>query len=254
MSSIIFENVSFQYPDTENPVFSDFNINLPEGIVTLIGQNGTGKTTFLLLAGGCLLPDHGKVFIFNIDTQSLRDEQKRQEYISFVFQNMEFETDDSIGDLLNYVYEHGFHKEKNPAFIPLLIKTFELEKILNSKTQNISKGELQRTILAFSLLYGSKIIILDEPVFAMETYQKHKAMEFISDYSRKHHLTILYSVHELEISEKYSDYALLFYKNREPEIGPAKEIITREKLEQAYQIPYVLLKTKESDYRDRWKK
>ena len=47
-----------------------------------------------------------------------------------------------------------------------------LEKCLSRKTMEVSKGELQRTILAFSLLYGSRILIMDEPIFALEAYQK----------------------------------------------------------------------------------
>jgi len=250
VAEIIFENVSFQYPDADNFVFTNFNLQLPSGIISLIGQNGAGKSTLLLLAGGSLLPTHGKVFIQGIDTLALRDEKIRQQHISFVYQNLEFETDEDIVTLLNYVYENGYHTDKQDDFIKLLIQTFELEKILNKKTQEISKGELQRTILAFSLLYGSKILMLDEPIFALEQSQKDKVMKFICEYANKNKISIYYSAHELDISEKYSDYILLFRKNSVPELGTKEEMLTRDKIEEAYEVPYVMLKTREAFYRD----
>jgi ABC-type cobalamin/Fe3+-siderophores transport system ATPase subunit len=121
--------------------------------------------------------------------------------------------------------------------------------VLGKKTQEASKGELQRIILAFSLLYGSKIIMMDEPFFAMEQNQKIQAMEFFLDYAEKEKVSIYYSAHELELTEKYSDYMLLFYKDGNIKLGPTKEVFIKENIEEAYQIPYHMLKTKEAVYR-----
>ena len=249
MTGIRFENVSFSYPETERNIFNSLSLSLPKGIVSLIGQNGTGKSTLLLLSGGSVLPSSGRVTIRGIDTVGLRNERTRQKYVSFVFQNMEFETEESIGDLLWQVYENGFHKQKKEDFIAELVKIFELEPVLAKKTQAVSKGELQRTILAFSLLYGSQILLMDEPVFALEDYQKERAMDFVTGYAKEENLSIYYSVHELELSRKYSDYILLFFKDSAPLLGPTREIFNRKTLEKAYEIPYVFLYKKEALYR-----
>jgi len=154
MEEILVDDITFGYPDTETNVFEKLTIALPKGVTSLVGQNGVGKSTFLLLAGGTVLPQKGRVMIRDIDTMELRDEKKRQEYVSFIFQNMEFETEENIEALLHFVYENGYSKKKESGFIKELIKIFELDNILNKKTQEVSKGELQRIILAFSLLYG----------------------------------------------------------------------------------------------------
>ena len=185
-----------------------------------------------------------------MDTRSLREESERQRYVSFVYQNMEFETEEPIGELLEYVHEHGFHEQKEPALRQTLVQVCELQKILGKRTQEVSKGELQRTILAFSLLYGSRILMMDEPIFALEERQKSRIMEFLVDYAHRRSVSLLYSVHELPISRKYSDYLLLFYKSGPPRLGPTGELFTREEIEKAYQVPYVLLKRKETLFRD----
>jgi len=250
MEEIRFDNITFRYPRTDAVIFENLSLILAPGITTFVGQNGAGKSTLLLLAAGMLLPQMGRVYLHGIDTASLQDEQERQQYVSVIYQNMEFETEENIGDLLRFVYAEGFRPERDESLIALLIQVFELESCLLKKTQEVSKGELQRVILAFSLLYGSCTLMMDEPIFAMEDYQKVRAMEFLSEFAKQERLSIYYTVHNLEISQKYSDYALLFSKQALPLYGPTAEILTRERLEQAYEAPLIFLKQQETLYRE----
>jgi ABC-type cobalamin/Fe3+-siderophores transport system ATPase subunit len=250
VSEIVFDQVSFTYPEGEQPVFRDLSITVPAGIGSLIGQNGTGKSTFLLLAGGSLVPDRGRVLIDGVDTRELRDERERQRYVSFIFQNMEFETEQSIGELLTFVYEGGFHQERSPRFVDELIEVFELRPVLSRRTQEISKGELQRTILAFCLLYGSRILLMDEPIFALESHQKERAMAYLGATARAAGLSLYYSVHELDISEKYSDWLIVFDRSGRPRLGPTRELFTREVIEEAFEAPLATMKQKEALYRE----
>ncbi|MBN2547270.1 MAG: ABC transporter ATP-binding protein [Spirochaetes bacterium] len=254
MDLIKFENVSFAYENNDaeikNNVLNDYSITFPEGMITLIGQNGTGKSTFLLLAAGLLHPLKGNVYIFNKNSNILTDINERQKYVSFIYQNMEFETEETIGDLLNFVYDNGYYKEKKNDFIPDLIKELELEKILLKKTQEISKGELQRTIIAFSLLYGSKVIMMDEPIFALEEKQKIKVMDYLYNFAKSDKITIFYSLHDIDLSKKFSDYTLLFYKDKMPRFGKTDIILTRDNIEEAFEIPFSLLRTKERNFRE----
>jgi ABC-type cobalamin/Fe3+-siderophores transport system ATPase subunit len=247
---VLLEHVSFLYPEGDRLVFQDLSLELPRGIVTLVGQNGTGKSTLLLLASGILLPAEGRVLIQGVDSRQLREESERQRYVSFVYQNMEFETEEPIGQLLEYVHAHGYHERQDPALPAQLVEVFELGRILGKRTQEVSKGELQRTILAFSLLYGSRILMMDEPIFALEDRQKIRVMEFLTDYAHRRSLSLFYSVHELEISRKYSDYLLLFDRSGPPRLGPTAVLFSREEIERAYQVPYTMLKRKEALFRD----
>jgi ABC-type cobalamin/Fe3+-siderophores transport system ATPase subunit len=246
---ILFEDVSFRYPETETDIFTGLTLSLPKGIVSLIGQNGTGKSTLLLLAAGSLLPTGGRVLLREMDTLDLRDEEERHRYVSFIYQNMEFETTEPIAELLRWVYTNGFHIKKRDDFIEELVDVFGLAPILGRRTQEVSKGELQRAILAFSLLYGSPVLVMDEPIFALEEYQKKQAMDYLASYARREGVSLYYSVHELDISEKYSDFILLFSRGAEPRLGPTAELFTRDTIEKAYEVPFVMLKRREELYR-----
>jgi ABC-type cobalamin/Fe3+-siderophores transport system ATPase subunit len=255
---IVFEGVSFRYPDSGSNIFTALDLTLPRGIVSLVGQNGTGKSTLLLLAAGRLLPSHGRVLIRGRDTRDLQDEAERQALVSFIYQNMEFESEEPIGRLLSFVSTHGIHApgrqdpvaERMPRItVAALVEVFELSPILGRRTQEVSKGELQRTILAFSLLYGSPLIAMDEPIFALESHQKQRAMDYLARRARQEEVSLYYSVHELDISQKYSDYILLFSREAQPRLGKTAEIFTRETIERAYEVPFDMLKKREELYR-----
>ncbi len=252
-TGIRFEGVSYRWVDEDDgsvtPVFDGLDLELPRGIVSLVGQNGTGKSTLLALAAGSIVPDAGRVLVRGVDTRELRDEPARQRLVSFIFQNMEFETDEPIGALLEAVHAAGFHAVKRPGFVAELVVTFELAPVLARRTQEVSKGELQRTILAFSLLYGSPLLVMDEPIFALEDRQKERAMEYLCSYARREGVGLYFSLHELDLSRRFSDQLLLFSRNAPPRLGPTAELFTRETIEQAYEVPYDLLKKREALYR-----
>lgn len=273
-SAVRFEGVSFFYPKreievvdaniraVENPdeitqVFASVNTDLPAGMMAVIGQNGYGKSTLLLLAAGRLFPHEGSVTVFGTDTAVFRDadrdpavEQERNRFASFIYQNMEFESDESVGELMEYVYDNGFHKTRDSRLPDELTRVLELEPFLTKRMQHLAKGQLQRAIIAFSVLYGSRMIVMDEPVFALEEPQKDRAFGFLMEYSRTQNVPVYYSVHNLELSQKYSDHLLLFERDRNFVVGPTAELFTRDRIEAAYQAPMDTLHRRDSLYRE----
>lgn len=250
-SILQFENVSFSYPETETAVFSRFTGELPGGFVSLVGPNGAGKSTLMLLAAGRLIPQEGSVFLLGRDTRLFLDEEERNRFASFVYQNMEFESEESLESLLTQVYAGGFHPLKPSDFFDEVLKVFELENLRNRPLAKLSKGEMQRTLLAFSALYGSRSVFMDEPVFAMEDKQKEAALDFFRQYGKSAGVSVYVSLHELELSRAYADTILLFGKNKTIDMGPPEEILLPEALEKAYGVPAAMLKQKE--YLDRKK-
>lgn len=246
---ITLNNISFAYEE-DKPIFKDMTLELPKGVVSLIGQNGTGKSTLLLLAGGRLDPTEGSIDILGRKSSEITDEEERNKLVSFIYQNMEFETEQTVGELLTIIYENGYHKEKRPELIKTIIDVMDLETILSKTTGEVSKGEMQRTVLAFSLLYGSEIIMMDEPVFALENNRKAIILAYLNEYASQFGVTIYYSIHEIDLSVKYSDNVLLFTKEGQILSGPTEELLTKENIEKAYQVPMDMLHQREDLYRN----
>lgn len=251
MASLIeFENVEFGWEE-ENLLFKDFSLKLSGGINSLVGQNGTGKSTLMLLASGRILPQKGTVRLMGQDTRSFTNEEQRNRLASFVYQNMEFETELSLMELFQQVLQSGNIASGGEDLRSELIDVLELELLLNRKLQQLSKGEMQRALLVFALLYGSPVLFLDEPFFAMEDYQKEKALTYLKQYVKESSIDIFISLHQMELSRKYSDNALLIHKKGKVEYGPAKEILMKEKVEEAFQVPEDMLHKKEVLFREK---
>ena len=241
---ISIRNILFGYQEGKD-IFRNYSIDIPKGVTTFIGQNGTGKSTLMLLAAGRLLPEEGVINLLNVNTKEITSEEELNQKASIIYQNMEFDTQETIGNLLNYVFENGNHNSKDPELVDELITVFELKESLYKQTNTASKGEMQRVVIAFALLFGSPIILMDEPVFALEDHQKDKILQYIKDYAHKHSINVVFSIHDLDISRKYSDNVVLFNKDRSTIVGPTEKILSEENLEKAYQVPMHLLYERE---------
>ena len=267
MSFINFNDVSFAYPPVEGdvdaegkqiipqPVFDHFTAELPGGFTSLIGPNGSGKSTFLLLASGRLVPQNGTALLFGQNIAALNGEEKNL-LASVIFQNMEFETTEKVKELLEFVYKTGALKAKAAAvkgsgdLFDEVLNTFELNSVLEHGLTQLSKGEIQRTLLAFSVLYGSRSIFMDEPLFAMEEPQKEKCLEYLRLFSEKTKTPVYICMHELDLSRRYAENVMLFFPNRDITFGTPDEILTDADLEKAYGFPASMLKNKEAMTRE----
>lgn len=246
MNSIIsIKNILFGYQEGKD-VFKDTSLEIPSGVTTFLGQNGTGKSTMMLLAAGRLIPESGTVELLGKNTKDITDEEELNSLASVIYQNMEFDTDETIGNLLKFVYQSGHHTSKDDEkLMKEIIEVFELSDSLDKKTNNASKGEMQRVVIAFALLYAAPIILMDEPVFALENNQKDKVFEYITEFSHKYKRDIIYSIHDIDISKKFCDNVVLFYKSGKAKIGPKEDMLAKEMLEEAYQVPMHLLHERE---------
>ena len=263
-------DITFTYPPVEGdldengkqieskPVFEHFSASLPAGFVSFVGQNGCGKSTLMLLASGRLTPESGTVSLLGQNPATLGDEQKNL-LASVIYQNMEFETEDKVSELLSFVYQNGALKgnaqairgstsltTQNYSLLDEVIDVFELQNVLEHPLTKLSKGEIQRVLLAFGILYGSASLFMDEPLFALENYQKENALAYLKEFVHKTGTTIYISMHELDLTKKYADTVLLFYPNRDMALGTPEEVLTRDEVEKAYGVPYAMLKDHEN--------
>ncbi len=243
--SVSFQRVSFGWED--HLIFDDVSLDLPMGRISLLGPNGAGKSTFLYLATARVLPLSGKILLWDQDTAGMNESQ-RDPLASILYQNMEFEHDEPLGDLLERVEAAG--RFAGRGLRSIIIRAMMLDHLLGRPASRLSKGEMQRAVLAFCLLYGSRLMALDEPVFAMEQKHKESCLGFVKEFSQTHGLAILASLHELELSRKFFDYLLLISPTAPPRLGTTEELYRPQIMEELFQAPWNLLKKREDLYRD----
>lgn len=270
MDFLTFNDVTFTYEPVEGdidsegkqivpkPVFEHFSGTLPSGFVSFVGQNGCGKTTLLMLASGRICPDSGSISLLGQNPYVL-DQESKNLLASVIYQNMEFESEDKVSELLTQVYTYGNYKGKAKAIrsdedlLGEVIDVFELKNVLDHGLTKLSKGEIQRVLLAFSILYGSASVFMDEPLFAMEDKQKESSLAYLKEFVHKTGTTIYISMHELDLTKKYADTVLLFYPDRNMDLGTPEEVLTNDAIEKAYGVPASMLKNKEDLTREQLK-
>ena len=235
------ENVCFKHDSEEAFTIQDFSFSFPEsGMVGLLGPNGVGKSTLMALLAGVFMPASGKVYVEGKTTDAFAGEEDINQHVTFIFQNMEFETDAVVADLMEMVA--GRNPDTKRASISALAEEFGISGILKNSIQKVSKGELQKVILCFALLSKPRILLLDEPVFALRREDALHALEVLRRYCHEHNLLVVFSMHEIEYMEKFSEAVILFHKDSTYETGPASECLKPEKLEAVYGVPYSMLK------------
>ena len=156
---IKFENVSFKYKNGEN-ILENLNFKINEGeFISIVGKNGTGKSTILNLMAGIIKPTKGNIFIDDIDTKSKKHFIELRKKIGIVFQN----PDNQI--LFPRVYEDiefalkNLEIENRRERIEEALNLVNMKEFKEKDTYELSLGQKQRINIASVLAVKPKYII-----------------------------------------------------------------------------------------------
>lgn len=175
-------------------------------IVSLIGPNGSGKTTTIKVITGILKPDSGKVILDEEDTICasakvnigyMPDRLQMYEGMS-VYEAMRLFTD--------YKYDGKYSDN-----IEQLLRDYELWKYRAVNISNLSMGMKKKLSIAIAFLGNPKLIVLDEPTNGLDTAGIIKLKEYILD-SKKRERIIIISSHVLDFVESICDKNIFLYK------------------------------------------
>ncbi len=168
----------------------DYNFSINKGdFVALVGKSGSGKSTLLRVLAG-LEDAKGKIEVFGkiwLDSKIKLPPQKRE--IGFVFQDYALFENMSVEQNLLYV-----NKDKNLA--KKLLELSELKHLKNRYPKNLSGGQKQRVALCRALMKRPKILLLDEPLSALDSAMRKKLQEEIARVHKEFNLTTIMVSHD----------------------------------------------------------
>lgn len=210
-TDIILEakDIAFRYEKNGLDIVHHFNLQVKkQEFVTIIGGNGTGKSTVLAILSGLQKPYHGKVFLFRKALKSYSNKQLYQQYLTLLPQNPKtLFVQKTVRQELNELAH--LHKVSE-AKIQETIQLFNLTHLLNRHPYDLSGGEQQKLALAKLLLIEPKILLLDEPTKGLDAHAKEELAGILKDLQAKG-MTIIMVTHDIEFSAQYSNRCALFF-------------------------------------------
>ena len=207
-----------------NVILDDISLNIEEGeIVSILGPSGSGKTTLLNLILGITDIDKGSLVYNGRDLTRVPMEQRG---FNIVFQ------DYALFPNLNAYQNITYGLKNKPGIsskeeVEELIDLLGLREHLTKKIEQLSGGQKQRVALARTMVMKPKILLLDEPLSALDGVIKESIKDRIKTIAREYHLTTIIVTHDPEEALTLSDRVLIINKGKISQYGKPEEIINR---------------------------
>lgn len=221
-------------------ILKNINFTVEKGSITgVIGPNGSGKST-LLKAIANILPTSSGLITVNGKKQRAYRQKEMAKQLSYVPQDTAIGFDFKVKDIVamgRYVYG-SFLKGDDQADEDKIKSAMEQTNTLNLANESVlslSGGQRQLVIIAKALAQDTPIILLDEPISALDIYYQIHVLSLLKELVRKGK-TIIIVLHDLNIASRFCDQLLLLNQGEVEEYGSSKKVLTTALLKKVYHI------------------
>lgn len=203
-------------------ILNGIDLQIEDGeIISILGPSGSGKTTLLNLILGITEIDSGKL-IFN--GKDLTDVPMEKRGFNIVFQD--YALFPNLNAYENIVYGLKNNPERSTKEeVDEMIRLLNLEEHLDKKIEQLSGGQKQRVALARTMVMKPKVLLMDEPLSALDGVIKESIKERIKMIAREFHLTTIIVTHDPEEALTLSDRVLIINKGKISQFARPEEII-----------------------------
>lgn len=204
------EGIIFDYPGDTNFILDKFNLNVKKGeILTIMGSNGSGKTTALKLLAGILKPYQGKVYLNDKSVSKMKAHDLYNQ-IGYLDQNhiLQFTCDNVKDELVSCVKNIGMDTSNEK--ITEIIELFSLGDIMHRHPYDLSAGQQQKLALASILLKDTNVLLLDEPTKGVDPISKKNFGGLLRQINSMG-VTIVMINHDIEFVAEYSHKCAMIF-------------------------------------------
>ncbi|MNW49800.1 Sulfate/thiosulfate import ATP-binding protein CysA [compost metagenome] len=222
------EGIRKQFGDTT--VLNDVNLDIREGeLVTLLGPSGCGKSTLLRCIAGLTDLDGGNILL---DSKNIVSLPPRSREIGMVFQSYALFPNLTVRENIEYGMKmRGASKEARRKRSGELLELIDLGEKHGAYPQHLSGGQQQRVALARSLAVQPKVLLLDEPLSALDAKIRKNLRSEIRDIQKKFNMTTIFVTHDQEEALTLSDRVCLMNKGSIVQQGTPEQLYTAPRTE-----------------------
>lgn len=232
------KNLTFSY-DKKRNVLEDVSFTARSGeVMSIIGPNGTGKTTLLNCLVGSLPPSAGEVF-YNGKNLNQMPFKERARYLGYVPQTIKCDLNIKVMDYillgrspyLKFRYGREDYQIAEEIMDEVGIREFAMRDI-----RRLSGGERQKISIARALVQKPQILLLDEPTSALDIRNQIDVLRLLRRIAAEKHLLVLMTIHDLSLSLMFSDEVAMLKESRLVRKGKASEVIREDSIREVYQV------------------
>jgi len=206
----------------------DVKFDISKGkLITLYGKSGAGKTTILKIIAGLLKPDNGSIVVDGniwFDAVKKINLRTQRRNLGFVFQDYSLFPNMSVKENLIFALAKG----QDRKIVNDLIDIIELGDLQNRDTNTLSGGQKQKVALARTLVQRPEILLLDEPLSALDEEMRIRLQRYILKVHHEFNLTTILISHDISEIIKMSDYLMELDHGKIVSQGTPKEMFSAE--------------------------
>ncbi|MDR0809760.1 MAG: ABC transporter ATP-binding protein [Gemmobacter sp.] len=222
---VAFRHVQKSY-DGETLVVKDLNLSIGQGeFLTMLGPSGSGKTTSLMMLAGFESATSGEILL---DGRPINQVPPHRRGIGMVFQNYALFPHMTVGENLAFPLEvRRIGKDEREARIRRALDMVQMGAFANRRPAQLSGGQQQRIALARALVFDPKLVLMDEPLGALDK-QLREHMQFeIKHLHESLGITVVYVTHDQGEALTMSDRVAVFNDGRIQQLAPPEDLYER---------------------------
>lgn len=203
-----FDKVQKSY-DGETLVVKDLNLDIPEGeFLTMLGPSGSGKTTSLMMLAGFEPATHGEIYLGGV---SINNVPPNKRGIGMVFQNYALFPHMTVAENLAFpLLVRNMGKAETEAKVQRALEMVELPQMGGRRPAQLSGGQQQRVAVARALVFDPKLILMDEPLGALDKQLREQMQYEIKHIHENLGVTVVYVTHDQAEALTMSDRIAVF--------------------------------------------
>jgi len=214
--AVKFAGVTKRYG--ESTVLHELDLNVRRGeFLTLLGPSGSGKTTILNIISGAITPSTGRVFLDGVDVTEV---PSRERGLGMVFQNYALMPHMTVFENVAFPLKvRKWGKDRIHEQVMATLDKVGLARFAQRKPKELSGGQQQRVSIARCLAYSPSIILMDEPLGALDKKLRDQLQGEIKSLHRDIGTTLIYVTHDQEEALNLSDTICLMNLGRVEHLG-----------------------------------
>ena len=243
-AALSFRGVSFGYGAIS--VLDRLDLTIGRGeLVGLLGPNGVGKTTFVRLASGAVVPAGGSIELFGDDLTGLST-RERARRVAVVPQETHPVFEFTVAEIVRmgrspHLGFLGLEGPRDHEIVRAAIERCELAHVASRSFRALSGGERQRVLLARALVQEARLLLLDEPTAYLDLKHRIAAYDLLVRLRHEGGPTIVVVSHDINLTARYCDRLVLLRGGAIVADGAPRDVLTASSIRDAYEVEVEIL-------------